>query len=1087
MKRRCLKCNSLNPEDTTRCLVCGSPIAQICPRCGTLRPLGTTRCPRCDDDSSTDAQLFAQIFQERPPSDVKGRYKIVGTFSRGQVSAVYRVQDAQAPGRYLALHEFSEIALLTGEEKRRAREAFREQADRWARLEHPHLVRILDLFSVGDKHYLVRPLVPGWNAAQLIQRFPQAIHEEAVRSWGAQLADLMVYLHQQKPPLYLGELRPERVMIARSGLVVLVDLGLERFFAPPREQGLMITSPYRPPELEAGSWTVAADIYTVGILLYALLARRLLSSGRLPSSLRQSISGLSRRTEAVLLRATRRDPMSRFSSAADMREALWGGPVELQPLDVSQPQEKAVTEAAAPPRAVMSSVTPMRETAPPVAKGRLLVRPRRIEVAEIGPRERKETLLTLHNAGDGDLKGRITSQVSWLTLQGSAFEIPPHQSVDVLVTIWGSRLPHGGAVEPQAILVDSDGGRQWVGVQGRLMLRPALSLSAEVLDFGEVQDARDVTIQLTVNNTGGGMLKGRVQSCVAWLQVVNPDFQVAPQRAAQIQVVLKAGMLTPGRHEDAGALVVDSDAGQMRVGARVRRLQPVLEVAPDVLDFGPLLIGTEGRQQLYIANRGTGELEVTLRSRVPWLHVSPQPYRCGAGETCQATVVADTASLMEGKASARAAVMIHSNAGQVALDAMVTVLAPRLTIGLGELRLEVPLGETRVYPLTLSNAGSAPLHVAIQSCEEWLTATPGQLEVAPGAAADVQLAVGTSRFARGQIVESPRALCLSSDGGDRDVSVVLVVVQPALEVEPAYVDFGVTDRVTPVQRQLEIRNRDTGLLEWQLETDAVWIEITPQHGICEAGQRAVVTLTAYGLALPEEADGARAVLRVVSNGGQREIPMSVIIAAPLLDVDTTEVDLGTSVNYAPAEGSFMIFNRGLAPLRGTITSRVARLVVEPATFICPGGTSQTVRVIANSEGLPAGPMSEPNGILVQSNGGEAMLDVRWMVELAAELEVALAPLVAPEPGVPPHGKLTLKNSGYQAAQVAVMPGAAPLDISRRALVIKPGKTVRLDVTWQGEEGIPADQVSLAVQVDGRSLAIPIEVIVGQQNQSQGGH
>jgi serine/threonine protein kinase len=79
------------------------------------------------------------------------------------------------------------------------------------------------------------PLIDGWNLSQLIQRAALPLDEETIRNWGAQLAELLIYLHQQQPALVLGDIKPEHVMVTRGGLLQLVDFGLTRLFLPERE------------------------------------------------------------------------------------------------------------------------------------------------------------------------------------------------------------------------------------------------------------------------------------------------------------------------------------------------------------------------------------------------------------------------------------------------------------------------------------------------------------------------------------------------------------------------------------------------------------------------------------------------------------------------------------------------------------------------------------------------------------------------------------------------------------------------------------------------------------------------------------
>ena len=1080
MSKRCLKCNYLNSNDALRCAACSAPLTQICPRCGAALPLGTHSCPKCDRADPSDTSLFTEMFQAAPQQRaIKGRYLVLSALSRGKVGAIYRVRDRQSNQEY-ALKELTEIALLTSDEKRLARSRFQEQAEGWASLAHRNLPRPLEAFSTTDRHYLLMPLIDGWNLSQLIQRATLPLDEETIRNWGAQIAELLTYLHQQQPALLLADLKPEHVMVTRAGLVQLVDFGLTRLFLPEREADFRFApaSPYVAPELRAAAPTPAADFYSVGALLYALAARRLLTAAsKIPGSLRQAMPTLSRPLEAAILRATRRDPAARFGSAAELREALWGQEaIPLEALGALESEARQTPQATIfgprtlAPQTPSPALLPRATPAAPGAKAKLLIRPRRIEIEGLGPQDKKQVTITLHNAGDTPIEGRAVSQVPWLTLRSGAFQCPQGKACEISLTIWGARLPLGGAADPQALLIDSNAGRYWLSVEAQVPVSPVLSLSSDILDLGELQETKDVNHTLVITNSGGGTLKGRVQSRLPWLQIPNPDFQCGPQRSAQIQLVLKGKLLPTGAHDEIGALIADSDAGQVHLTVRARRLQPLLGASPSWLEFGALRAGDKVERVLTISNRGTGILDYTLLSRAPWLSVSAPAGRCGVGSSSQVALTLDAAQLSEGLHESSEAVLIQSNGGSIKIAVRVRVLAPKLALDVHSLDLgEIPLGQVAERYLTVRNAGSAPLSGHLESALNWLRLSPVELSIAAQGAALVLVSADTSHLSRGQVIHIPAALCFSSDGGNLALPLDLVVVKPTLEVEPPTLDFGITDRITPVRQRLLIRNRDTGLLEWRIETDAQWVDIAPRQGICRAGGEFEIEVAAYGLALPEGAESARGKLWVRSNGGEREIALAIQIASPLLDVDVTQLELGTSINYAPLEATFRLFNRGLGPLRGGIKTRSEKWSVEPAAFDCAMGMLQTIRVRAVTEGLPVGAFHDARAITIESNGGQAELGIAFHIVLKPRIEASLTPLTHQLGEWPAQGKLTIKNAGLEAAQVTIAPNAAALDVTRRSYTIKPGKAVNLQVTLAGTVAEPCLQISTEEEL----LSLPV--------------
>ncbi|MFB0538364.1 MAG: protein kinase, partial [Anaerolineae bacterium] len=263
----------------------------------------------------------------------------------------------------------------------------------------------------------------------------------------------------------------------------------------------------------------------------------------------------------------------------------------------------------------------------------LEVRPSYLPFGTIEANMKARTTLRLRNKGQGYLTGRVESRVPWLTARPQTFGCRAGAVAEVTVEARGRRLPPGTTSSPQVLLIESNGGRAWVGASATAAA-PILAVEPDRLDFGPIPRGAARVARLTVTNQGGGRLSGTVASQVPWLRVRNPAFDCPAGASAQIAVELLGPRVPPEITAQSKVLAVDSDSGQARLGVAWTWAEPSLELDMTSLDFGAVKQGASLERTLHIANRGTGMLEGSITSQVDWLTVQPQALRCPPGESC---------------------------------------------------------------------------------------------------------------------------------------------------------------------------------------------------------------------------------------------------------------------------------------------------------------------------------------------------------------------------------------------------------------------------------------------------------------------
>ncbi len=238
-----------------------------------------------------------------------GSLRLVKPIAYGGLSAVYLVQENET--ELLVLKEF--VVPDTNEAlKSKARELFERESKILMKLSHPRLARVRDCFVEDSRTYLLLDYIPGTDLRQIIlQKGKQ--DEQTVRAWGAQIVEILQYLHAQNPPVVHRDLTPDNVLLTADDQIKLIDFGAANEFVGTATGTLVGKQSFIAPEQFRGDTVPQSDIYSLGATLFYLL------TGDEPISLSQSFPKkldplLSDEINQLVADCTAFDPADRISS-----------------------------------------------------------------------------------------------------------------------------------------------------------------------------------------------------------------------------------------------------------------------------------------------------------------------------------------------------------------------------------------------------------------------------------------------------------------------------------------------------------------------------------------------------------------------------------------------------------------------------------------------------------------------------------------------------------------------------------------------------------------------------------------------------
>ncbi len=255
-----------------------------------------------------------------------GNYRLVRHLGRGAFADVYL-------GIHVHLKTPAAIKVLHTELTSSDIEKFRTEARTIARLEHPHIVRVLDFGIDGYTPYLVMNYAPNGT---LRQHHPKGsiLPLATVINYVRQLTEALQYAHQQK--LIHRDIKPENMLLGRHNEILLSDFGFVLIAQSTISQSIKEmagTIPYMAPEQLQGKPRPASDQYALGIVIYEWLSGDRPFQGSVleiatqhmlkpPPPLRIKNPAIPPEVEEVVFTSLAKDPQQRFATVQAFANAL---------------------------------------------------------------------------------------------------------------------------------------------------------------------------------------------------------------------------------------------------------------------------------------------------------------------------------------------------------------------------------------------------------------------------------------------------------------------------------------------------------------------------------------------------------------------------------------------------------------------------------------------------------------------------------------------------------------------------------------------------------------------------------------------
>ena len=297
-----------------------------------------------------------------------GQYMLSRFLGQGSFGEVYLGEHIYHNNTQVAVKVLQ--ARLTAEDLKE----FINEAGTTFRLQHPHIVRLLD-FGIGPANtpFLAMAYAPNGT---LRQRHPKGtrLPLDSIIAYVRPIAAALQHAHNER--LIHRDVKPENILLGPNDEVWLSDFGIAvvanstHSLDTEKPGG---TVPYMAPEQLRGKPRPASDQYALGVIVYEWLCGERPFNGTAteiamqhflepPPSLREKMPAVTPDVEQVVLTALAKDPAARFASVQAFATALQVALAVQPPLDARSARVSEVSVPESPPT---SKTIPMDVISPP--------------------------------------------------------------------------------------------------------------------------------------------------------------------------------------------------------------------------------------------------------------------------------------------------------------------------------------------------------------------------------------------------------------------------------------------------------------------------------------------------------------------------------------------------------------------------------------------------------------------------------------------------------------------------------------------------------------------------------------------------
>lgn len=273
-----------------------------------------------------------------------GKFDIRGVLGRGGIGVIYLAIDPRS-GVEVAIKEILPDPEASASDLEEMERRFRSELPEVGRLDHPHIVRVLEVGEGGDAPLIAMELVEGRTLDSHLRTIGRPSYPE-ILALGRQIAAALDHAHQQG--VVHHDVRPGNVLVTADGDVKITDFGVARVVSADAARAgarLGIRAYLSPEQVRGQPVGPRSDQFSLAVMLYEMLTGTLPFEAEHASALLHKIANeeaeaprdrersLPREVDPLFARALSKDPAARFGSCgelvAELQTVLLGARPEL--------------------------------------------------------------------------------------------------------------------------------------------------------------------------------------------------------------------------------------------------------------------------------------------------------------------------------------------------------------------------------------------------------------------------------------------------------------------------------------------------------------------------------------------------------------------------------------------------------------------------------------------------------------------------------------------------------------------------------------------------------------------------------------